>query len=253
VRNHSECESHAATLTLADAGRNRLIAIFGHELRSHIAPIKNASELLQRGALTPSTARKLADIVGRQIDEINRLVDGLLVSTRSPESHPLLERTETAVQMIVERALETVEPLVAGRRHALVVRMPAEPIRIAGDEFWLAHALQNVIGNAAKYTDPGGRIEVDVTHALGDILISVSDTGVGLAPLQRDTVFALYNQIAQPATRPAAGGLGVGLHVAEFVVKAHGGSIRANSEGLGRGSRFVIRLPCRVVEQPVAP
>jgi signal transduction histidine kinase len=131
--------------------------------------------------------------------------------------------------------------------------MPAEPIYVEADELWLTQAVQNVIGNAIKYTDPGGQIEIEVRHDEHEVEISVRDTGVGLAPGEVATVFDLYARVAQPAARPAVGGLGVGLHLAECVVAAHAGSIRATSAGLGRGSTFVIRLPCCASNRPPPP
>ena len=110
---------------------------------------------------------------------------------------------------------------------------------------WLTRAVQNVIGNAVKYTDPGGHIDIVVDHDDVNVEIRVRDTGIGLAPADLETVFLLYTRATQLPTRPSAGGLGVGLHLAKVVVEAHSGSIRATSEGLGRGSTFVLCLPCR--------
>jgi signal transduction histidine kinase len=236
-------DAASALLALGDANKDPL-AILVHELRSHIAPIKNASELLRRPTITPAAAMHAAAIIERQLEGMTRLVDELLPAATSKGLRPKLRCAETAVQVVVERTLEIVEPLVSARRQTLLLHLPEEPIRIAGDEMWLTQALQNVIGNAAKYTDPGGKIEVDVERDAVDVVISVRDTGIGLAPHQLAAVFDLYAQVAQPATRPAVGGLGVGLNVAASVVEAHGGSIRATSEGLGHGTTFVIRLPC---------
>ena len=233
----------ASSLALGNAGKDPL-AILVHELRSHIAPIKNASELLRRATITPAAALQAAAIIERQVDGMTRLMDELLPVATSKGLAPKLRCAETAVQVLVERSVEIIEPLVSARRQTLLIHLPAEPIRVAADEMWLTQALQNIIGNAAKYTDPGGKIEVDVERDAVDVVISVRDTGIGLAPDQLAAVFDLYAQVAQPATRPAVGGLGVGLNVAASVVEAHGGSICARSEGLGHGTTFVIRLPC---------
>ena len=227
-----------------DSTKDSLIAILGHELRSHIAPIKNAAQLLQRTAIDQATTLRVAGIIDRQVDGITRLVDELLGSTQSKASELLLRRADTAFQTIVEGSIEMIEPLMQARRQTLSIRMPAEPILIEADAVWLTQAVQNVIGNAVKYTDPGGQIEIVVEHDDEDVAISVRDTGIGLASADLETVFGLYAQAAQPAARPAAGGLGVGLHLAHIVVAAHGGSIRAMSAGLGRGSTFLIRIPC---------
>jgi signal transduction histidine kinase len=249
-RARADRDTAAAILAVATASKDRLVAIFGHELRSHLAPIKNASELLQRSTLDPATARQVAAIIERQVDGMTRLVDELLASAQSEALQPILRRVETVVEIIVKRSVEMVEPLASARRQTLLIRIPTEPIQIAADETWVAQALQNVIGNAVKYTDPGGHIEVEVKHDAPAVVLSVRDTGIGLAPAQLETIFDLYTRAAQPAARPSAGGLGIGLHLAKFVVEAHGGSIRATSEGLGRGSTFVIRLPCRAPGRP---
>ena len=227
---------------------SRLVAIFGHELRSHLAPIKNAAELLQRAALDLATARRVADIIERQVDGMTRLVDELLESTQAKASQLTLRRAETVVETIIRRGVEMVEPLASVRRQTLSIRVPAEPIYVEADELWLTQAVQNLIGNAVKYTDPGGKIDIDVRHDENDVEIRVRDTGIGLAPAELETVFDLYARGAQPPARPATGGLGVGLHLAESIVAAHGGSVRATSEGLGRGSTFVIRLPCHAAD-----
>jgi signal transduction histidine kinase len=134
--------------------------------------------------------------------------------------------------------------LVEARKHTLLIDIRTASLRVEADELWLSHAVQNVLGNAAKYTDPGGRIEVRVATDGADAVISVHDTGVGLAPDQIEKIFNLYVQVDQPPARPAAGGLGVGLHFARYLIERHDGTIRATSEGLGRGSVFTIRLPC---------
>lgn len=161
-----------------------------------------------------------------------------------------MRRADTAVQRIVEHSIEMIEPLISARGHVRSVSMPAEPILIEADAVWLTQAVQNVIGNAVKYTDPGGRIDIVVDNEAADVEIKVRDTGIGLASTDLETMFVLYAQATQPSTRPSAGGLGVGLHLAKVVVDAHGGSIRALSDGLGCGSTFVLRLPCRPAATP---
>jgi len=237
-----------SVLVRGDAGEDRLVAIFGHELRSHIAPIKNAAELLRRATLDPALAQRAAAIIERQVDGMARLVDELVAFAQLKTSPLVMQRCETVVETIVKRCMEMIQPLATARGQTLSIQMPAETIYIEADELWLTQAVQNVIGNAVKYTDPGGQIEIEVLHCGASVQITVRDTGIGLGPTEIKTVFDLYARGAQPAARPTTGGLGVGLHLAEFVIAAHGGSIRAMSDGVGRGSTFVIRLPCRAVE-----
>ena len=234
-----------AGLSPVDQTNDRLVAVFGHELRSHLAPIRNGAMLLQRSAIDPSTTLRIASIIERQVDGMTRLVDELLGSTQTGAFALSLSRAEIAVQRVIEHSIEMIEPLISARGHVLTVSMPAEPILIVADAVWLTQAVQNVIGNAVKYTDPGGRIDIVVANEAADVAIQVKDTGIGLAPTDLETMFVLYAQATQPSTRPSAGGLGVGLHVAKVVVDAHGGSIHAFSDGLGCGSSFVLRLPRR--------
>jgi signal transduction histidine kinase len=223
---------------------HRLLAISAHELRNHIAPAKNACELLQRAVLDEATTKRMCAIIDRQLDAMTRIVAELLDDARLRSGKVELHRRETALEAIIARSVELVAPLVAARNHTLLIDVEADGSRVEADELWLSHALQNVIGNAAKYTDPGGRIEVRVTREGAYAVIGVRDTGVGLAPEQLETIFDLYAQVGQAPDRPAAGGLGVGLYFARALIERHGGAIRATSDGLGRGSVFTIRLPC---------
>jgi signal transduction histidine kinase len=223
---------------------HRLLAILAHELRSHLAPAKNACELLQRGVLDSAGTKRTCAIIDRQIDGMTRIVNELLEDARLRPGGVQLHRKEMALEEIIARSVELAAPLVAERKHTLLLDIGADSLRVDADELWLGHAVQNVIGNAAKYTNPGGRIEVRVARDEAYAVISVHDTGVGLAPHQRETIFDLYRQGEQPPDRPAAGGLGVGLFFARFLIERHGGAIQATSEGPGRGSTFTIRLPC---------
>lgn len=223
---------------------HRLLAILGHELRTHLAPAKNACELLQRGVLDSAATKRLCAIIDRQVDGMARIVEELLDDARLRPGGVELHRREMALQEIIARSVELAAPLVAARKHTLLTDISADSLRVEADELWLSHAVQNVIGNAAKYTDPGGRIDVRVAKDGAYAVISVRDTGVGLEPDQREKIFDLYVQAEQPPDRPAAGGIGVGLHFARFLIERHGGTIRATSEGRGRGSVFTIRLPC---------
>ena len=206
--------------------------------------LENAAVVLRRSTLDPAIARRAADLIERQVDGMARLVDELLALVQLKTSQLKLRRVDTVVEAVVRRGAEMVEPLASARRQTLSMRIPAEPIYIEADELWLSQAVQNVIGNAIKYTDPGGQIEIEARRDGSEVEISVRDTGIGLAPGELARVFDLYARVAQPATRSEVGGLGVGLHLAEYVVAAHAGSIRATSAGLGRRSTFVIRLPC---------
>jgi signal transduction histidine kinase len=239
--------SRRAADALADSAAHahyRVLAIFAHELRSHLAPAKNACEVLRRAALDQGSSTRMCAIIERQLDAMTRIVSELLDDARFHSGKVELHRRETALEEIIARSVELAAPLVAARKHTLLIDVGADDLRVEADELWLPHALQNVIGNAAKYTDPGGRIEVRVAREGACAVINVRDTGLGLAPEQLETIFDLYAQVEQQRDRPAAEGLGVGLYFARLLIERHGGAIRAASEGLDRGSVFTIRLPC---------
>ena len=243
-RELTERRAAMAQLTTADRNKDRLLAILGHELRNQLAPTRNASELLKRDVIDIATTRQISRIIDRQVTGMTRLIDELLDAAHLRGGSLELHRTDTALANIIASTIATVEPLVASRNHTLVVDLPTEPVRLAGDEMWLSHALQNLIGNAAKYTDPGGRIDVRVTRDGTDAVVTVSDNGVGLDAAQLEAIFELYVQLGQSPRRLAVGGLGVGLYLTRLVVEGHGGTIQATSEGPGLGSEFTVRLPC---------
>ncbi len=245
-RELTERRAAMAQLTTADRNKDRLLAILGHELRNQLAPSRNASELLKRDVMDVTTARHVSGIIDRQVTGMTRLIDELLDAAHLRGGHLELHRTDTALADIIGSTIAAVETLVASRNHSLVVDLPTEPVRLAGDEMWLSHALQNLIGNAAKYTDPGGRIDVRVTRDGTDAVVKVSDNGVGLDAAQLEAIFELYVQLGQSPRRLAVGGLGVGLYLTRLVVEGHGGTIQATSEGPGRGSRIhhTVALQC---------
>ncbi len=242
--------SRAADLAAAaDRNKDRFIAVLAHELRSPLAPIRNAAELLKRETLDAAMKRQSSEIIDRHVRAMSRLIDDLLDVARLRIGNLQLRRTSVAVSEIVEPAVETAGPLVAARGHALVVSVPPEPIILDADVMRLCQVLQNLLSNAAKYTNPAGQIRIDARRDGDEVVVSVSDTGIGIAPDQLDAIFELYAQAGQAATERSAGGLGIGLYLARSIVEAHGGTIRALSAGPGRGSEFIVRLPCN----PPAP
>jgi signal transduction histidine kinase len=224
--------------------RDRLMAILGHELRSQLGASKNAAELLKCETLDAAGRKYSIGIIDRMVVDITRVVGDLLDVARVRAGIFELQRTGIVLGDVVERALEIAAPVTVARRHTLVVNIPPEPIRFEADPLWLAQALQNVLSNAAKYTESGGRITVDVRRDGADAVVSVSDTGIGIEPAEVDAIFDLYARGRQAAASNPGGGLGIGLYLVRRVVEGHGGSIRAVSAGSGRGSEFTIRLPC---------
>lgn len=228
----------------ADARRDRFNAILAHELRNLLAPTKNAAELLKKEALDAPTRARMAEIIERQVSGMSRLIDELLDIARLRGGNIDVRRTRISVAEIIKLTVEAVRPLVAGRDHTLVVSTPPERLFVDCDVLWLSQALHNLVGNAVKYTNQSGVIGITAERKEDEVVITVTDNGIGIAPDQLEKIFEPYAQAGQSGTTRSAGGLGLGLHIARLIIEAHGGLVRANSAGVGCGSDFVVHLPC---------
>ncbi len=229
----------------ADRHKDEFLAMLAHELRNPLAPIRNAVHLMKMKSLEDTQLLLSRDIIDRQLIQLSRLVDDLLDVSRITRGKINLARQRVELHELVERAVETISPAIEARGHTLDVEIPERPLAIYGDPMRLTQALGNVLGNAAKYTDSGGRITVRVRRRRRDVEISVRDTGIGIVPEVLPLIFDLFTQVDQPSGRPQ-GGLGIGLALVRQLVEMHGGTVTASSEGPGRGSEFVIRLPLSV-------
>jgi signal transduction histidine kinase len=232
-----------AQLAVADRNRDRFMAILAHELRSQLAPAQNVAELLKSETLTLATRRRLSGIIDRHVGGMSRLVDDLLGIARLRAGTLQLQRTAVSLAEVIDRTLELVQPAITARNHSVVLDVSAE-IFLDADIVWLSQALQNLFGNAVKYTEPGGRIVVTSRRDGNNAVITVKDNGAGIATADLEAIFDLYVQLSDGRARGAADGLGVGLYLVRLLVDAQGGSIEAQSAGLGRGSEFTVRLPC---------
>jgi CheY-like chemotaxis protein/two-component sensor histidine kinase len=180
----------------------------------------------------------------RQVLQMVHLVDDLLDVSRISTGKVTLRQEPVILADIVQQAVETSRPLITERNHQLIVDLPAEPVHLFADRTRLSQVLSNLLNNAAKYTDPGGRINLIGERTGGEVVLRVIDTGIGISAALLPRVFDLFVQSERSADR-ALGGLGIGLTVVQRLVQMHGGSIMARSEGLGRGSEFTVRLTCR--------
>jgi PAS domain S-box-containing protein len=237
----------------ADRRKDEFLATLAHELRNPLAPISNAVQLLRN----PNGRRKadrLVDIVERQVHQIVRLVDDLLEVSRITCGKIELNKGAVRLADVVRDAIETSRPLVEQGRHLLDVCLPDGPVVLEADAVRLTQVLANLLNNAAKYTDPGGRIMLDARRDQHGVSISVRDSGVGIEPEQLPHVFDLFVQGHSAAGR-GGGGLGIGLTMARKLVEMHGGSVTAYSAGAGLGSEFVVRLPlpAHPKDQPADP
>ncbi len=227
----------------ADQRKDEFLAMLAHELRNPLAPIRNALHIIgMRGKERREGTRQAWDIIDRQVEHMSRLVDDLLDVSRITRGKINLQKEPLDVATIVARAVEGSRPLIDARKHTLEVAMPADTGRVEGDPIRLAQVLWNLLNNAAKYTPEGGRIAVNVAKGQGEVAIRVRDTGMGIPADVLPTVFDLFAQGERTLDR-AEGGLGIGLTLVRQLTEMHDGTVQAFSEGPGRGSEFVVRLP----------
>ncbi|HTU61317.1 MAG TPA: hybrid sensor histidine kinase/response regulator, partial [Polyangiales bacterium] len=224
----------------ADRRKDDFLAMLAHELRGPLAPIRNSSELLAR---TPDRkTRTVSDILKRQTRHLSRLVDDLLDVSRITRGLVELQLRPTALGEIIAMAIESVDPLMQEKRHTVRLDLGTAALHVEGDGARLVQCVANVLTNAAKYTDPGGAIEVKLQEREGEGVISVTDNGVGMSPELLPHIFELFVQADRSLDR-TQGGLGIGLSVVKQLVEMHGGSVSASSDGIGKGTRMEIRLP----------
>ncbi len=235
-------ERQNAALREADARKDRFLATLSHELRNPLAPIRTAAELLERPEVTPAQRASAVQVVRRQVGQMALLLDDLLDVARITQGKLVLRRTRVDLPAVVESAVETVRPLLDRKGHALQLALPGDAPALDADPVRLAQVLANLLTNAAKYTDPGGRITL-AAQAEGQLLaIEVADDGIGLAPEALPRLFGMFSQVG-PGEGRTEGGLGVGLALVKALVELHGGRVAAHSDGLGQGSRFTVWLP----------
>ncbi len=234
----------------SDRRKDEFLAMLAHELRNPLAPIRTASDLLPfivpaGDARVDATLR----VVRRQVAQLARLVDDLLDVSRITQGRIQLHMEVVDLPSVVAQALESVEPLMRAKDHTVLRQAHMPALHVRGDRTRLVQCVSNVLANAAKYTDPGGTIEIALQQQEGDrVLVSVRDNGIGMSPQVLPGIFELFVQSERSLDR-AQGGLGIGLSVVRRLVEMHRGEVRACSDGVGRGSRIEILLP--LVAPPV--
>jgi PAS domain S-box-containing protein len=235
---HERIQARAA-LQAADRRKDEFLATLAHELRNPLAPIRNALHLVK---LQGGVAGHLRDMMERQLNQLVRLVDDLMEASRISRGQLELRLESLDLREVVRTAIETSRPLLEKARHDLQVHLPDAPQPVRGDAVRVAQIIVNLLNNAAKYTEEGGRIEVEVSRDGPWIAVAVCDNGVGIAAEDMPHVFEMFAQVDRNALR-AQGGLGIGLALARRLAEMHGGTLQAHSEGPGRGSTFTVRLP----------
>ncbi|HEY3180412.1 MAG TPA: response regulator [Casimicrobiaceae bacterium] len=225
-----------------DRRKNEFLAMLAHELRNPLAPIGNALHILDADA--PGTPRSVwaRSVIRRQFDLLVRLVDDLVDVSRITRGKIDLRIEPVDVVRVVETAIETCRPQIDAMRHALDVKLPPAPLYVRGDFARVAQVVGNLLSNAAKYTEPGGRISISAERDSDEIVLRVRDTGMGIPKDALLGIFELFTQLDRTIDR-SKGGLGIGLTVVRRLVEMQGGTVIACSEGPGQGSEFVVRLP----------
>jgi PAS domain S-box-containing protein len=225
----------------ADRRKDEFLAMLAHELRNPLASISNAIQLF--GKLeTEDELLWAKDVIQRQVKHLSRLIDDLLDVSRITRGKISLKREALNLSPVVSSAVESVRPLLEERKHEMVVSLAPGALRIEGDPFRLEQVLVNLLTNAAKYTESGGRISLTARHEDGQIVVQVRDTGLGIPPELLPRVFELFVQGDRSMAR-SEGGLGIGLTLVQKLTEMHGGTVTATSEGAGLGSEFTLRFP----------
>lgn len=238
----AELAQAEAALKEASRRKDEFLATLAHELRNPLAPIRNAVEILRFHDAEAKELDWARDVIDRQSKLMTRLVDDLLDVARITTGKLAIHREMVDIQTIVARAAETSRPFIDDSGIQLTIHLPPEPIVVCGDMTRLAQAISNLLNNAAKFTERGGSINLSVESTATDVLLSVADTGIGIAPNMLASVFEMFAQGANEPERSQSG-LGIGLTLVKRLVELHGGSIEAHSEGPGKGSVFLVHLP----------
>jgi signal transduction histidine kinase len=226
----------------ADRRKDEFLASLSHELRNPLAPLRNALDELRRAGGDPLVAGRAYAIMERQLFHLVRLTDDLLDVSRMTRNKIDLRRERIDLRLVLQSAIETTQPLIAVAGQILTVDIPRESVWVYVDFTRLAQAISNLLNNAVKYTPRGGRITLRAAAEEGEVIISVSDTGVGIAPSALPNIFDMFMQGEDPAGQ-LRDGLGIGLTLAKRLIELHDGRITAKSEGPGTGATFTIRLP----------
>ncbi|MBY4897040.1 ATP-binding protein [Cupriavidus sp. AU9028] len=238
----TELERSRDALALADRRKDEFLATLAHELRNPLSPIRNALDLIRTAGADPERQSRLWSIVDRQARVLSHLVDDLLDISRIAGGKVPLRKQTLLVADALQQAIEAAEPIILAAQHRLSVTPPEADMAVQADPVRLQQIVSNLLTNAAKYTPPGGHIDIRAERDGDAVQITVSDTGVGIPAQHLETVFEMFSQLT-PALERSQGGLGIGLALVRGLVHLHGGTIEARSAGEGLGSQFIVRLP----------
>ncbi len=232
----------ASELSESNQHKTEFLAILAHELRNPLAPIRNGLEVLSLTADDPAAFSKVREMMQRQVNQMVHLIDDLLDIARISNGKLELKIARVALSKIIGHAVETSMPNINANQHSLTLDVPEEPIFLNADQMRLSQVLANLLTNAAKYTPTGGNIALSAKIVDGDLVIAVTDNGIGIPAEALPLIFTMFTQIGLNMSR-AQGGLGIGLSLVNRLVDMHGGSVAVRSDGVGKGSTFTVRLP----------
>ncbi|HEY7914218.1 MAG TPA: ATP-binding protein [Blastocatellia bacterium] len=226
----------------ADRRKDEFLAMLAHELRNPLAPIRNAAQVMRKMDTPDPQLHWARDVIDRQVEDLTHLVDDLLDVSRITQGKVTLKKERVDLESVVARAVETSRPLIDARKHEFAITLPPEPVQLEGDLTRLGQVVSNLLNNAAKYTEEGGKIWLAAERAGDELVLRVRDTGIGIPAETLPHVFDLFSQADRSLDR-SQGGLGIGLTLVRSLVEMHGGKVEASSDGPGHGSQFVVRLP----------
>jgi PAS domain S-box-containing protein len=232
----------AADLSDADRRKDEFLATLAHELRNPLAPLRNMLEILKRADGEREMKRQALETMERQLGQLVRLVDDLLDLGRINHNRLDLRMETVDLTSVLREAVQACRPLADAAGHEMELALPLEPVHLRADSVRLAQVFGNLLNNACKYTGPRGKIRVTAQRGDSDVVVTVSDTGIGIPPDKLGSIFDMFAQVDR-SLEQSQGGLGIGLTLVRRLVEMHGGDVEATSAGTGRGSKFTVRLP----------
>ena len=222
--------------------KNEVLAMVAHELRGPLTPLRFAARGIRAGLAGRTDMLRLLDMIDRQISEIERLSEDLMDATRIDQGVLRVARVSVDVVTVLADICEVAASAATARSQVFAIQIPDRTLSVEGDPVRIAQAVHNLLHNAIKYTQAGGRVEISAFAEGRDLVVSVSDNGLGLSDALMPHIFDLFAQSSRTIAA-SAGGLGVGLAVVKAVAESHGGTVSATSAGPGAGSKFTLRLP----------
>ncbi|GAB3759133.1 chemotaxis protein CheB [Ramlibacter monticola] len=237
-----QVRQHLTELIERDRGKTAFLSLLAHELRNPLAPIRNAQNVLGQAGISEETARHMRDVIERQVQQLTRLVDDLLDIARINQGRVEVRRSRIDLGQLLAAAIEEARPSCEARTIELITTLPREPVAMDADAARMTQVVSNLLNNATKFTDPGGRIALSLERAGDEAIVRVADNGIGIPSNQLARVFDMFTQV-DPSLERSRTGLGLGLTLVKQLVEAHGGTVTVASDGPGLGSEVVLHLP----------